>query len=303
MKRHFLSIILMLITATATATDTLRIMTYNVHSGFPVGTSSKNYVVTDRDMKILADLITSAAPHVVAIQEIQCEWGLASQTTHTTSYLNEPRMLAAFTGMHYVFGSAIEDHDYPTTNQEYLEWGEADQWQNNGARHGEYGNVVLSRDGFVKTPESYPLPALPEKEPRQFLRVEPKLERKQRVIVYATHLAHDSVPSRVHQMKTLLQRASAEPKDAIVFIAGDLNYVPGSPGDLMALAKEHGFHDLHESFASSHGKDPDFTFRSDKPDRRIDYILCNHPLTVTRAEVIRSTASDHMPLVIDVGLE
>jgi endonuclease/exonuclease/phosphatase family metal-dependent hydrolase len=304
MKPQLLALLLTTSALTAGAADTLRIMTYNVHSGFPMGTSSKNYSVTEHDFQNIADVITSSSADLVALQEMQCEWGLASQTTHTTNYLNEPRLLAAQTRMHYAYGSAIEDHDYPTTNQEYLEWGEADRWQNNATKHGEYGNAVLARHGFQTIPQSFGLPALPEKEPRQFLRIEPKIPGYTgKVVLFATHLAHDSAPSRMEQMRVLLDRAAAEPKDNIVFIAGDLNYVPGSPGKLIDMAKERGFHDLHEAFAKAHGAEPQFTIPADKPDRRIDYILCNRQLKVRNAEVISTQASDHLPLFIEVELE
>ena len=58
---------------------------------------------------------------------------------------------------------------------------------------------------------------------------------------------------------------------------------------------------LGDAWASA-GGDPGFTFPSDRPDRRIDYVLLSGPVRATSARVPDTTASDHRPVIADILL-
>lgn len=48
------------------------------------------------------------------------------------------------------------------------------------------------------------------------------------------------------------------------------------------------------------GRPAGTTFRSDKPNRRIDAVLLTPDLAASRAQRLRTDASDHLPVVVDV---
>lgn len=296
--------------AAASATsDTLTLMSYNIHVGIPMGKKFGEYTVTESDLSNIADVITTAAAaDVVGMQEVDCEYGLLlPPEKRRTSTMNEPRILAHMTGMHYVFGSAQDDIKYPSDNAGYVEWGTPDHWKNNGMPHGEVGNCLLSRLPMREPPRNISLPRHPEKERRAALRAEllqPDGSMFQPpIIVYGTHFQHDRTESRVDQMKALVTEAASD-SNFLVFIIGDLNSVAGSSTETVVLniAKDRGFVDLHEQYARAHSRVPENTFPADAPDSRIDYVLCNRPVEVLEARVIPTLASDHLPLMVRVRL-
>lgn len=267
-----------------------------------MGTNSRNHVVGPQDLRNIADVLTSSGAHVIGLQEVHCELlAFAPPARQITSALNEPRLLAHGTGMHYAFGSTLDDPPAYAPNTGYMEWGTADQWSNNGQRHGEFGNAVLSRFAPMQPVENIPLPRQGNDEQRACLRVEfnPEETGGTTVVVYNTHLHHQGAETRASQLEAILQRAGVESTGTIVFIMGDLNWKsePGTAEEaaLCELLARFGFHDL-----AAHSSAP--TFPADNPDRRIDYILCNQPLPVLSAEVLRTLSSDHLPLVVTVEL-
>jgi endonuclease/exonuclease/phosphatase family metal-dependent hydrolase len=270
-----------------------------------MGSNSRNYRVHESDIASIADVITSSGARIAALQEVPCEWGATGETTPITSMLNVPRLLSRDTGASYIFGSAIEDAHYPTANQEYLEWGTIDKWTNNGKKHGEFGNVLLLKVPLVGTARNLPLPMRPKDEPRECLRAEVSVPGATRpVILYATHFQHEGAGSRPAQMKFLLKQIASEPAEANVFLLGDFNYAAGSPVEnVIEMATQQGLRDLQAEFATEHHQEPEFTFPADKPNRRIDYILCRGTAKPIKVQVVPSLASDHRALRIDVSLE
>ncbi len=77
-----------------------------------------------------------------------------------------------------------------------------------------------------------------------------------------------------------------------VILAGDFNLTPDSP--LLEPLRAR----LDDSAGALTGDG--FTFPSNAPDRKIDYIFVSRNLRVTRAEVIPVIASDHRPLLAEV---
>jgi endonuclease/exonuclease/phosphatase family metal-dependent hydrolase len=145
--------------AAADDANTLTLMTFNIRVGIPTGHGFGKYIVTEDDLRRIADVITSAGADVVGMQEVDCEFGLTlPPQRRRSSAMNEPRLLAHFCSMHYAFGSALDDIKYPSDNAEYVEWGTPEQWTNNGGRHGEVGNCILLRSGMAGKPANLALP-------------------------------------------------------------------------------------------------------------------------------------------------
>jgi endonuclease/exonuclease/phosphatase family metal-dependent hydrolase len=65
---------------------------------------------------------------------------------------------------------------------------------------------------------------------------------------------------------------------------------------------------LKEAFIDSWewvGKGEGFTYSSLKPEKRIDYVFINRGTMPkpSQASVIESTASDHLPLLVEIGIK
>lgn len=290
----------------AQATQTLTLMSYNIHSGAPCGVKSSEYYVTERDLANIADVVTSSGADIVVLQEVQCEAGagLPASRRHT-SVLNEPRVLSRLTGMDYLFASTLDDADGWPGNVGYLEYGSADVWTNNGKRHGEFGNALLTRYPMTTAPVTQALPRRPNKEQRGVFRVElgNAGTTLSRIVVYGTHLQHDNADERREQFASILDMASRETSGSTVFIFGDMNQDATKDPRLVEQAVAHGFQDLAARFAHERGEaGPQMTFPADAPTGRIDYIFCNQPLRILEAKVPETTASDHRPIVVRVEL-
>ena len=288
----------------ANATSSLTLLTYNIHAGVPLGKSSGKYAATLQDLRNIADVITTSTADIVALQEVKCDWGCSKPETLQSLPADIPRVLACLTGHNFAFASTLDETPGFPGNTAYVEWGTCDQWTNNDAVHGEFGNAILSRKPMTAPAQNIALPKASTEEQRGCLRAEWNDANSGfgAVVVYATHLENTTATARTSQMKAILSRASLDTTTATVFILGDFNYFPQpEEEDLIALANASGFHDLAADYSRHHSAPPDFTFPSDKPDRRIDYILCSKPLPVDYAATLNTRASDHLPLVIRVG--
>ena len=293
-----------------TGPTTLTVATYNIHIGVPM--ERKDWRSSEADLHNTAAVLAPLKPDVVALQEVDCEYGAAlDPNRRRTGCAHQPRVLARRLNMRYAFGSAQDDIAYPSDNAEYVEWSEGEQAANNGGRHGEVGNCLLSRLPFRVPPGNVPLPRKEKEERRAALRVE--LLRPDGapftppVVVYATHLQHTSEDSRVSQMQALVDRAARESTGTTVLILGDLNAQPepgssGQPSAVFAPAFAAGYRDLAADYAAATGTKPQPTFPADKPSRRIDLVLCNKKVKVLRVDVPAALASDHRPVVVTLEL-
>jgi len=287
------------LSADAQAT-TLTLATYNIHVGVPMGEEIGQYKSSLTDLDTINAVITQIHPDIAALQEVDCEYGMALPQRRRSFAINQARYLAAQNDFQYVFGSAQDDTHYPSDNGEYLEWGSTDLWRNNLKPHGEVGNAILSRFKLAEEPENIGLPKQDKEERRACIRAVVELSGSKRAIVYATHLQHDSGVTRYRQMKAIIDRIATEQDGALIFVLGDLNHEPDAweTSNPIQLALDHGLFDLTAPAAGSAG----FTFPADKPDRRIDFIFCNQPLWVVRRWTVNSTASDHLPVAVTVEL-
>lgn len=290
---------------------TLTLMTYNIHTGVPMGKGIGAQKVGTKELDDISKVITAVKPDVVALQEVDCEYGYTLPSERQrSSLINQGRYLSVKTGLPYIFGSAQDEEKYPSDNGKYLEWGTVNRWFNNGEPHGEVGNALLLSVPFKSPPQNFLLPKDEGQERRAAVRAEVSLDAENpdapnlKAVIYAAHFQHNSAETRVKQMEALLKRAKEDDHDSLVFILGDLNHDLAEPGTTnpIKLALDAGFHDLYLNHMKEKNTEPKATYPADKPDVRIDYILCSQPLKVTGAGVPESLASDHLPVVVTVEL-
>jgi endonuclease/exonuclease/phosphatase family metal-dependent hydrolase len=175
------------------ATDTIRILTYNIHHG--AGTDDR------LDLARLAGVIRAQRPHLVALQEVD-------SATNRTGRVDQATALGNLAGMRAYFAKAM-DYD--------------------GGGYGEALLVGLS----VETLRTHPLPADSGYEPRAVAEAVVRLPRTGRPLVFlGTHLDHtENAAMRRMQVDSIVRLFVTGPNapDAPIVLVGDLNATPGSP--------------------------------------------------------------------------
>lgn len=196
-------------------------------------------------------------------------------TNRTGKNVHQARDLAEKLGMEWHFAKAI-DRD-----------------------GGEYGDAVLSKHPILET-RSYRLPCAAELpgEDRSLCVIRVEIDGKS-LFVASTHLDHlSSDASRMVQAAEIRRIRDTELGGDLI-LAGDLNAVPSS--NVIATMT---------SFLTNVGTIDQYTFPSDAPTRKIDYILyapiehfgVQNCTVVSRGDqqVDGVDASDHRPVVADI---
>ena len=249
----------------AVTRQTIRVLTWNIHHA--EGIDKK--IDVDR----IAQLITEEKADIVAIQEVD-------RGIERTNKMDIITKLADMTGMTYAFGKTID------------------------FQGGDYGNAFLTR--------------LPIFEERNFLyRKSPSGEQRgllvlvlgaigEEVVVANTHFesqGNDSVRiASAKELKSILKGFSSRP----LILCGDFNDIPTSP--VVTQLKEE-YLDAWEQAGTWEG----YTFPSDAPGKRIDYVFTGKikmsdstsavvHLRPLSARVVRSLASDHRPVLVELEL-
>lgn len=228
----------------------LRVMTFNIQSG-------------QRGLDTVAEVIRSAAPDIVALQEVDVGSTRAQG-------LNQVEELAARTGLRY------QTH-FRTTD----------------LHGGAYGVALLSRFPFVSRAQ-HALPVPKGAEPRALGHVVLDVDGRE-VSVYSTHLTRRPFNGAVRRRQSVailrLLARDARPK----LLMGDLNDDPDSV-PVRLLRRE-----LTDAFAST-GQGPAGTYPLPLflPTLRIDYVLADSAFAPRASRVLRVGASDHFPVVADL---
>lgn len=229
----------------------LRVMSYNIHHA--AGEDGKV------DVGRIAKIISDAHPDLVAIQEVD-------QGVSRSGRIDEPAELEKLTGMHAVFGKAID------------------------FQGGNYGGCILSRFP-VDSSMVYDLPTEKGREKRIAVAVYANAPEATPLIFLETHLDHQKPVDRLAQIKSILESVSTF-NTGNVILAGDLN----------ATAKEETIWTLHKSgWMNVSGNEN--TYPSTRPDRKIDWIFVGPHCgaRMLEAHVLPETvASDHRPVVVDL---
>ena len=210
------------------------------------------------DLERIARVIKSTDPDLVALQEVD-------RQTRRTLDADQAAKLGELTGMHAYFAKAME-------------------YQGGG-----YGEAILTKQK-PEANRTFPLPADKGFEPRAMGEARVKIGDST-VVFYATHLDHTRDPKqRLMQIKEI-QRVSAEEKEPLVILAGDLNAQPGST-EIETLLK---------SWKDATGRPELKTFPAEKPRIKIDYVMYRptERIKVIEAQVIdEKVASDHAPVLV-----
>lgn len=167
---------------------------------------------------------------------------------------------------------------------------------------GQYGDAVLSKYPILET-FSYTLPCAAEQpgEDRSLCVIRVEIDGKS-LYVASTHLDHLSGDaSRMVQAAEIRTICSTELTGDMI-LCGDLNAVPSS--NVIATMT---------AFLTSAGTIDQYTYPSDNPSRKIDYIMytpINH-FGVQNCQVVSRSdqqvdgvdASDHLPVVADIRFQ
>jgi endonuclease/exonuclease/phosphatase family metal-dependent hydrolase len=240
----------------------------------PLRVMTYNIHYGDPDLARIADVICASGADVVGLQEVDVHW------SDRSGFADEAAVIASTCGMEARFGPI---YTLPPLQE--------------GAPPRRFGVAILSRLP-IRAAQNHDLTRLstqtegsPEPMPG-FLQVTVDVDGTE-VDVFSTHLDFRPDPAvrraQVAEMLTILGD-TARP----IVLMGDMNATPDHE-ELAPL-----FEKLRDAWRS--GGDPGFTFPSDEPVRRIDYVFFAGPLAVASARVLDTTASDHRPVVADMIL-
>lgn len=159
---------------------------------------------------------------------------------------------------------------------------------------GEYGEAVLSKHTFLET-RNVALPFISGDEPRAALEITTVLSSGDTISFIGTHLDHlNDETNRIMQAKQINKVFSSNPYPTI--LAGDLNAEPGTTPIKI----------LEEIWTASYTKNRlSFTFPSDNPIKKIDYVMFypENRWKVLETKVIQDTiASDHCAYLVILEL-
>lgn len=126
---------------------------------------------------------------------------------------------------------------------------------------GAYGVGILSKNPIIRS-NNLPLPYSRGNEPRTSLEILIELKSGDTIRFVATHLDHkNDSPDRINQVKTINNEFVK--KDYPAILAGDLNATPES--ETISILKKYWM----DSFSDQ----PEPTYSSDNPRKKIDYIM------------------------------
>ena len=220
------------------------------------------------DLERIAATVESTGVEVVGLQEVDVHFGARSD------FVDQANWLADRLGMYVVFGANL--------NLDPL---------SAGVPRRQYGTAILSEHRIRESTNTL-LPRPEGGEQRGLLEAHIRV-RGLPVTVYNTHLQHDSQVERLAQIATI--RDIIAGVDESVVVLGDLNATPGSP-EIANLTE-----DLVDSWVTA-GVGDGFTYDAATPHARIDYVMSSGDIVARTAAVVTADASDHLPVVVDLGL-
>jgi endonuclease/exonuclease/phosphatase family metal-dependent hydrolase len=218
------------------------------------------------DLDRTARTLAAARSDLIGLQEVDSHFSARSDWVDQAEWLGE-RL-----GMQVVFGA---DVDLPPPEP--------------GAPNRQYGNALLSVHDVVDW-HNILLPRLDDDEQRGLLDVLVAADGPW-THVLVTHLQHDSRTARLLQVDAIRELLAATGPPVV--LAGDLNSRPGWP-ETRQLTDV-----LVDAWATA-GHGPGYTFSASRPHARIDYVLSSDDLVPRGAEVLRSRAADHLPVVAEL---
>ena len=218
------------------------------------------------DLPRIADVIAASDADVVALQEVDRHRRAQSR------FEDQPGLLAQLLGFHLAYAANLDDEPARP-----------------GEPRAQYGTALLSRLPLVSVTNTL-LPCFPGSEERGLLEAAVRVDDTT-LRVLGTHLQWDSEAERTRQAEAIVATLDERP----TVLLGDLNTTPGSPAYL-ALAER-----LEDAWTVA-GDGDGHTFEAERPPRRIDYVWVGGGVRPLSARVLRSDASDHHALQVEVAL-
>jgi endonuclease/exonuclease/phosphatase family metal-dependent hydrolase len=159
---------------------------------------------------------------------------------------------------------------------------------------GQYGVAILSRSP-IKAMEHRVYQNLREAERRGFIRAEVSV-RGVTLNFVTTHLDYQFDDGRLFEARQLLA-ALKDIKGPLV-VVGDFN--DGPTGQTYQLVREQ----FDDAWLETRPSEGGFTYPSDKPEKRIDYIFtrATDRFQAKRVWIVNTLASDHVPVVADLEI-
>ena len=250
--------------AGTTGLSEIRVMSFNIHHGASGGD------VLDLDR--IAREIESSGAQIVGLQEVDRHWSARS------NYQDQAAWLAERLNMHYAYAANLDLGPEP---------GHSDRRQYGTAVLSKY--PILSSENHLLTNIQY---AEKPTEQRGLLETVINVEGNH-ISFYNTHLDHRRSEQRQLQVKEIIGITSGSGRPSL--LVGDLNAIPAST-EMQELMSR--FTDVFAAL----GQDQDYTMPVENPDRRIDYILGQGDIRPRFAEVIKTAASDHLPIIADLSV-
>lgn len=236
---------------------------------------SYNIAFGHGDLERTAQAIASAAPDLVALQEVDVHWAERSRFADQAATLAQRlKMQVRFAPIYQLPGASP------------------------AAPPREFGVALLSRYPIVSwanhrltrlsTQEASPVPAPQPGFLEAVIDVDGLAVR-----LFSTHTDYRPDP-RVRAQQVAEMLAVLGDGMTPTVLCGDLNAPPDAP-ELQPLLRA-----LRDAWPATAG--PGLTYPSSAPVRRIDYVLTSRHFAVTSAWVPESDASDHRPVVADLEL-
>lgn len=222
------------------------------------------------DLQRLADVIAHSGAQIVGLNEVDIK-------TERSGGVDQPGTLGELLSMHIVYGPNIT------------------------YQGGLYGNALLSKYPVVASQNI----SLPAGGRARWGLLHAELDvNGQLTHVLVTHLSLEP-PERLEQLQNIMK--VIRQLEGPVILMGDLNIVAGSDEDpsrvLSPLLSDAWTQMLSLLGAVGASQPTGYTFRSDSPSRRIDYVFINEQLVVAgenAVHTIDTQASDHLPLVVEL---
>lgn len=245
---------------------TLRLLSYNIHHGADARGRP--------NLPAIADTIARAQPAVVCLQEVDRHYGPRSGNAD---------QVAEFAGrldMHAHFSPAFIRPD-----------------------GGEYGNAILSLSPMTSL-QTHPLPTMDGIEPRAAASA--RLDTPAgAVTVISTHLSVGPARrrDRIAQLRALVELISH--MEQPVALAADFN--TDSPTGELSILDNVVRHARPRRLAPARlatlvGRPVAATYPVSWPMRHIDRVYVTEPARVRSVKALRSRASDHRALMVDIAL-
>ena len=214
-----------------------------------------NFLTKEIDFDIMTDAIIKCQADIIGLQEMRDE-------SADEEYKAQAKIIAEKLGFYYCFAEAIRfDGKNP------------------------YGNALISRYPIISAETILiPDPEVPEYdgyyETRCLLKATIDVDDGINVLVSHFGLNPDEHRNAV---ETIVANISSER----CVVMGDFNVEPDNP---VLQPIRDNLYDTAEEFDS-----PKFSFPSDVPDRKIDYIFVSKDILVSSADIPEVIASDHRP--------